>query len=286
MHPLVAALFSAWDLRPVVLAVLALMSTLYTVGWWRLRHRRGRQGRLATRWRLALYWIGLFFLAASLMSPVDLLGSQLFSFHMLQHMLSMFFAAPLLLFALPFAIGMWGLPRPVRPVVTALLTRDSWFRTCLAAVSQPGVVWLIFLIFYYGWHEPMLYNLALRRPWVHDIQHIMFFSAALLFWWTIIGGGPVLHRRFSPWGKIAFLIASVPPNMAVGVWLSLSGEVVYTYYNSIPRVWGLTVMQDQQLGGVIMWIPGSMMFLMAALVIMGILFLRKEPLPEPVSHAT
>ena len=264
MHPLTRALFSAWEVRPVILIVLLTMGTLYLLGWLRLR-RQSTNHKLASRLRLTSYFSGLGIIALSLMSPVDRLGSQLFFMHMIQHMLFMMLAAPLLWLGEPFPMVLWALPANLRHSTGALFTRDSAFRRTLARCTSPGVSWLAFITIYLGWHDGQAYNAALYYDWVHDLQHITFFGAAMLWWWPVIGAAPHIHSHFPGWAKLPYIIGTVPPNMAVGVSIAFSSEVRYTYYESIPRFWGFSVMQDQQISGAIMWIIGSMMFIMTAL---------------------
>ncbi|MCC6455099.1 MAG: cytochrome c oxidase assembly protein [Caldilineaceae bacterium] len=282
MHPLTRALLSSWEWRPEVLAVIVPMGVLYVVGWLRLR-RQSSYHKLANRWRLASYLSGLGMIAISLMSPIDRLGGQLFFMHMIQHMLFMMFGAPLLWFGEPFPIALWGLPQKARHHIGGLFTRDSAFRRGLAFCTSPGATWLIFITIYLGWHDSSAYNAALYHDWVHDIQHITFFLASLLYWWPIIGAAPHIHPHFPGWAKLPYLIGTIPPNMFIGVAIAFSTEVRYTYYESVPRFWGFTVMQDQQIAGAIMWIPGSMMFLMAALVVLAGLFGKEKTPPGPVS---
>lgn len=280
MHPLAQALLGPWEWRPEVLAVLITLGVMYTLGWQRLR-RRSTQRRLATRLRLASYLGGLLIIAASLMSPIDILGSQLFFMHMVQHTQVIMFAAPLLWLANPFPFMLWALPSAPRLWVAGLFMRDSSFRRMLAAATRPGVSWLTFIIVYLGWHDATAYNAALTYSWVHDIQHITFFGAAMLFWWHVIGAAPRIHGHFPGWARMAYLIAAVPPNMLVGLSIAFSSEIIYTYYLSVPRIWGFTTLEDQMLSGAIMWIPGSMMFIIAALVVLATLFYKEDqPLPE------
>lgn len=282
MHPLIQALLSPWEWRPVIVLVLLTLGVLYTTGWRRLR-RRGSLGRgIATKPKLIAYWAGLAVLATALMSPIDFMGGQLFFMHMIQHLLTMMIAAPLLWLANPFPFMVWGLPVPLRVRVTELFRRDALFRRTLASMTRPAVAWMLFLAVYLGWHEPVLYNLALRRDWVHDLQHISFFAVAMLYWWHVIGAAPRIHGRFPVWARMGYLIGTIPLNMAAGVAIAFSGVVLYTYYESVPNIWGVTTLQDQMLGGVIMWIPGSMMFLLAAIILLATQFGRGEaPLGRP-----
>ena len=277
MPPLIQALFGAWEWRPVVLALLLLLASIYVTGWWRLRRKRGAQARLANGPRLAAYLIGMFVLAAALMSPVDRLGPQLFLMHMIQHLLSIMIAAPLLCLAEPFPIGLWGLPTAVRRPVARLFTRDSMVRHALRTVTQPGVVWLAFIFILLGWHDAGAYNAALRQDWLHDVQHLTFFVSALAYWWHVVGNGPRLHRRLPGWGRLAFLLLAIPPNAITGAVISFAQRPIYTYYESVPRIWGISVLDDQLWGGIIMYIPGSMMFIIGALIVLARVIYGRSP---------
>ncbi len=278
MHPLVKALLSSWDWRPEIVFVLLSLGALYTLGWVRL-HRQSRRGQMATWTRLASYYAGLIVLAVSLLSPIDRLGDQLFFMHMVQHMLSIMIAAPLLLLANPFPFMVWSLPPAWRRHVSALFAGPSAFRRTFAAATKPFVAWLVFLTIYLGWHDANLYDLALRINWVHDLEHITFFAAALLFWWHVTGAAPHIHGKRSGWANLAYLIGVVPPNMAVAVSIAFASNVIYTYYLSAPRIWGFSAMQDQMISGVIMWIPGSMMFILAAIIVLARMFGAKDAPP-------
>ena len=282
MHPLARAMLSSWEFRPDVLIVLVSLGTLYFVGWRRVR-RQSMHHKLANGPRLASYLSGLGIIALALMSPIDRLGGQLFFMHMVQHLLTMMIAAPLLWLAEPFPIGLWALQTRQRHSVGALFMHDSAFRRGLATVTAPGVSWLVFITIYIGWHDPNAYNAALQYSWIHDIQHLTFFGASMLFWWPVIGAAPHIHGRFPGWAKLPFLIGVIPPNMFLGVSIAFSTNVRYTYYESIPRIWGFTIMQDQQLAGAIMWIAGSMMLIMAALVVLGLMFINEKSRPGPIN---
>jgi cytochrome c oxidase assembly factor CtaG len=175
---------------------------------------------------------------------------------------------------------MWSLPSGLRHAVGGMFTRRSPLRAGLAMITAPAVAWIVFTLVYYGWHDSTLYNAALYHDWVHDLQHITFFLAAVLFWWPIIGPAPQVRGRAPGWGRFAYLLGAVPINMAVGITIAFTSEVLYSYYESVPRIWGLTVMQDQRLAGALMWIPGSMMFIVAALIVLASLFPRKGKAPE------
>lgn len=266
-------LLTTWDFRPDVILVLALSGLFFVSGWLRLR-RRGRS-RLASGWRLVSYLSGLTVLSLALMSAIDVFGQRLFFMHMIQHALMIMIAPPLLLLANPFPFMVWGVPG-ARQVSAWLLGRAAPFRNVLRLSTRPAIVGLAFVTVLWGWHDPNAYNTALRLRWVHDLEHLTFFGTALLLWWHAIGAGPRLHPRASTLMRIVGLLATAGANMIPGVVIALAPTPLYTYYVDAPRTWGLTVMQDQVLSGLIMWIPGTMMYLSAAVILILRMLARSE----------
>jgi cytochrome c oxidase assembly factor CtaG len=281
MNPVLKAVLLSWDFRMDVIIVLALAGTLFCRGWWRLRrqtrplhaHTRHNRKQLGARWRLVSYLSGLIIVAIALMSAIDLLAGQYFFIHMIQHLLLVMIAPPLLLIANPMPFMLWGMPdawrRKLGKGLSQLLRKNAPFRQGLRSATNPGLIWLIWVVSLIGWHDPGMYNAALRNDFIHDVEHLTFFLAAMLYWWLITGAGPRIHKQFSLPGRIVFTIAAVPPNMALGVVLSFVNNPVYTYYLTAPRLWPIEVLTDQKIGGVIMWIPGSMMYLIAALILIS-----------------
>jgi putative membrane protein len=275
MHPLVKALLAPWELRWEVLIPLLVFSTIYAIGWTRLR-RQSRRQKVANRWRLAMYYIGVGSLAVALMSPIDWLGSQLLTMHMIQHKILIMLSAPLIWLGNPYPVGIWGLPRPLRNVVTAAIAGDTWFRRGLAAISQPAIAWLIFTFIYLGWHDASLYDLALRIEWVHNLEHLTFFLGAMLFWWPVVNGAPHLHKSLPYWVRILYVLAFVPPNAIAGFAIANSSEVIYAYYNSVPRLYGMTALEDQMIGGAIMWVWSSEMMIDVAIIMLGVISYQEK----------
>lgn len=267
MHPIVRALFSAWDFRPEVVMILGTMTLLYVIGWIRVR-RRNPQLKLANKWRLVSYLSGILLVATMLLSPVDALGGQLFFMHMTQHMVMITFAAPLLWLGNPFPVCMWALPKAANQFVSLLISSKSPLRPIFVAITTPGVSWFIFLSVYLGWHDPGLYNAALYHDKIHDLQHITFFLAAMLYWWPIFDGAPVFHKRMSTLGRLAYLIGVIPPTMAAGIVIATSPVLIYTYYDSVPNIWGVDKLFDQAMAGAIMWIPGNEMQVQVAVILL------------------
>lgn len=271
MDPITSATLRSWEWRPEVLIPLIAAGVIYFVGWRRLRIKGRRRSNLANSWRLLAYWLGILLIALALLSPIDVMASQLFFMHMIQHLLLVMLAPPLLMLANPMPFLLWGLPSGLRRragrFLSSLLHRQSTSRKYLRAATAPGISWMLFIIFLIGWHDPNLYEAALRSDMVHDLEHLTFFATAMLFWWHVVGAGPHIHKRFSRPARVMYVIAAIPPNMLTGIAIAFAGQVIYTYYLSVPRLWGITALEDQTLAGVIMWVPGSMMYIIAVLIL-------------------
>ena len=296
MDPVNRAILLSWNWRPEVIIVVGLAAGLYIRGWVLLRrrtksHKRKRRAgqpySLTAVWRLIFYLSGIFVIGVALLSPIDVLGGQLFFMHMIQHLLLIMIAPALLLIANPMAVTLWGMPRnlrkPVGKGLSFILNSDSKYRGWIRTATSPGIVWLMWVIVIVGWHDPGMYNWALERESAHNLEHITFFIVSMLYWWLVIGAGPRIHKQFSLIGRIAFVILAIPPNMLTGMVIAFTPTPQYTYYLNVPRIWNVDVLTDQMWSGVIMWVPGSMMFIIAALVLIAELLgeeERKPPMPE------
>ena len=274
MDPVARAALSSWSWRPEVIIPLLILGTLFLAGWRRLRARDGRVTgwrTLGASWRPVSYIAGLLVIGIALLSPFDVLVQQLFFMHMIQHLLLIMIAPPLLLLPNPLPFLLWGLPGPLRLGVGGALNRvihkQSPVGRVLRLVTTPVAVWFLFVGTIIGWHDPALYNAALLSDWVHDLEHVTMFAAGMLYWWLVSGAGPRLHKNLSRVAKIAFILAVIPPNMALGIILSFSQQPIYAFYSDMPRLWGMSALDDQRISGVIMWIPGNMMHFMTALAI-------------------
>ena len=186
----------------------------------------------------------------------DLSDSYLFSAHMLQHLMLALVVAPLLVMGTPGAMFRRGLSlRGVRPVATWL--------------TAPTRCFAIFNVVLAVWHLPPLYNYALAHHPVHIVQHLMFLVASVLMWWPILSPLPELPRLSYP-GQMLYLFLLTIPMAIVSVYISYADTILYPLYASAPRMWGITPMNDQLMGGLIMWIPGGFFFY----TIISIVFFR------------
>jgi cytochrome c oxidase assembly factor CtaG len=285
MDPTLSVLLLSWSWRPAILLTLGLAAAIHLVGRWRLKKRGSVH--LVNPWRSVAYLTGLVVLGIALMSPIDTLSAQFLYMHMIQHLLLVMIAAPLLWLADPMPIMMWGLPRNLRTEVGRWLRPDASFRKVVRSLTKPGLVWLYFVAFLVGWHDPNAYVAALQYELIHDLEHITFFATAMLFWWHVIGSAPHIHRQLSPGLRIGYALSVVPATALTGIAIALSSKPIYDYYANVPRLGSMTVMEDQMLGGVIMWIPGSMMYIVAALILLAQLIQKeeeKEPLIVPGAY--
>jgi putative membrane protein len=248
-----------WSFEPWVIACLAASAWLHGAGTARVWRRAGA-GRGVTRLQAASFWAGWLALVAALVSPLDALGGWLFSAHMLQHEVLMIVAAPLLVLARPLGAMSWGLPRRWRARVGGWTRAPAW-RGGWSALTRPLAAWSVHALALWAWHLPAAFDAALADPGWHALQHASFFGTALLFWWTTLGAGARAHRG----PAFASLFTTMIHTAALGALLSLSPLVWYAPYAGTSAALGVDPVADQQLGGLVMWIPASLVYLAAGL---------------------
>ncbi|MBI4241269.1 MAG: cytochrome c oxidase assembly protein, partial [Candidatus Rokubacteria bacterium] len=245
---------------------VAAFGVAYVTGWRRLR----RQKAAVRPGQLALYLAGLAVIALALLSPIDTFAALLLTMHMIQHELLTMVAPPLLLLANPLPVVLWALPRRLRHRLGRLLTRGALVRKGLRALTLMPVSWVLFMVILWGWHFPVAYEASLRYEVLHNIQHLSFFASALLFWWPLINPAPRLHGHI-PYGfRLAYIIAAVGPTalplMSIAVF---AREVFYPHYTTVPRVWGLSPLEDQSIGWGLMGALDGIIYFIAALVLVA-----------------
>ena len=252
-------LWRAWSLEPGVVLPLALGAWLYARGLRALWDQAGT-GHGIRRWQAWSAAAGWMVLLVALISPVDALGGVLFSAHMAQHELLMAVAAPLLVLGRPVLAMLWALPVGWRRIAgrwaAAAPVRKSW-----RALTWPSAAWVLHAIAIWGWHSPRLYDAAVARESVHALQHASFLGTALLFWWALICGHAA-RRRYG--AAVLYLFTTAVHTTALGAVLALASRPLYMVYTS-TAAWGLTPLEDQQLAGLIMWVPAGVAYLIAAL---------------------
>lgn len=229
-----------WSFEPGVIAPLAATAILYA------------RARASLRERL-LFWSGSACLLIALVSPVDKLGERLFSMHMLQHEILMLAAAPLIVLSHPGVSMLFAFPLRVRKLLGRFAKWRLW-RT----VSHPVSAWSIHAAAIWIWHAPPLFDAALASDWVHAAQHLSFFGSALLFWWS-------LFELENKGAAILSLFSTAVHTTILGALLTFSRSIWYHPYEATVRAWGWSPIEDQQAGGLIMWVPAALVYLAAGL---------------------
>ncbi len=261
-------LWLAWDLDPAIVAPLATVALLYVVGV-RRTWRRSDRGRRGLRRTAACFGAGWLALTLALVSPLHALGGALFSAHMTQHELLMVVAAPLMMVGRPLAAYAWGLPRGWRHRLSGW-TREPWLRSAWQIVTTPAVASLVHAVLVGVWHLPAPYQATLTNDAWHGLQHVCFFGSALLFWWAMLR-----PRHIARGQSVLCLFATTLWTGALGALMAFAPNLWYPGYAATTGPWGLTPLEDQQLGGIIMWIPGGGSYLIAALALLA-LWLRES----------
>lgn len=246
------------SVAPVLGTVIAV-GTIYVAGWRPLSRRL--PGRFGPG-RLAAFLGGLGAIVAAVGSPLDALAERLLQAHMTQHMLLMMVAPPLLWLGAPVAPLLCGLPpRLRRAVATGIATRP--LRTIARSAAHPGVGWVSFALAFWIWHSPQFYELALRSEGWHHLEHACFFATAMIFWRPVILAWPA-RSPWPRWAMIPYLLLADVQNTVLAAILTLSDRLIYPVYATVPRLGPATALEDQAIAGVIMWVPGSLVFLLAA----------------------
>jgi len=266
----VAASLWQWDLAPWLLFLLALSAYGYGRGLRQLwTHAGGPRGVTTLQaWAFALGWLSL---VAALVSPLDALGGRLFSAHMVQHEMLMVVAAPLLVLGRPLATWTWALSPAQRRVVGRFFQRRGW-ASFWSTMTDPLVAWGLHALALWAWHIPAAFDAALRNEAVHIAQHVSFLGTALFFWWSVLGHDP--RGRYGPGHSAAYLFTTMMHTSALGALLSLAPTPWYAPYIPLTGALGLDPVDDQQLGGLIMWVPAALAYVIAALAVLGKMLTR------------
>lgn len=211
-------------------------------------------GLKAPRRRVTAFGASLVVLLVSLNGPLhDLSDSYLFSAHMVQHLILTLLFPPLFLYGLPAEV--------VRRVL-----RPPWLQSFGAWLVRPIMAAAIFTVPIALWHLPPFYEAAMRHHGLHIVQHLVFLTTSVIMWWPVLSPVPELPRASYP-GQLLYLFLLGIPMSVVGAMITLADTPLYPFYVEAPRVWGLTPMADQQIGGLMMWVPGGLVFWLAMTVV-------------------
>jgi putative membrane protein len=244
----------------------------YAVGY--RRFARLRHADTSFRTRGTLFVLGYAALLVALLSPLHSVGEQFFSVHMVQHLLLTLVAAPLLLLSNSMPVLLWALPRRERATLGRLVGRPGPIRSTLVWLTQPLLAGGLFIVTQWAWHQPLLYQWALDNRWAHYFEHVFFFATAVLFWWPVIGAAPLRSPLGYP-ARMAYTFLGWMPNTLLGAGISLSRGPLYPAYVNAAHTSGVDPMLDQQLAGLIMWVPGDLLFA-TILILLFVAYLRHE----------
>lgn len=256
-----------WSWEPSVLIGLASMTGGYLAGVGPLRARFAGSAPVEPS-RLAMFLLGVLVLFFALVSPLDTLADgYLLTAHMIQHLLMTLIAPPLLLAGMPG----WLL-RPLLRLPLALPIART--------LTGPVAAFLLFNMTFAAWHAPNLYERSLGSLPVHILMHVMFFGTAVLTWWPIFSPLDELPPLPAPGQCLYLFFESLPPTV-LGAVITFAGDVLYPTYAAAPRAWGLSPLNDQQLAGLIMWIPGALVFFVVLTAVFFRWLNRDEFEPSP-----
>ena len=273
MSPTLDAFVRSWPLAPGLLAALGLAAGIYLRGWLALRRRNPQRWHAG---RLNAFLGGLAAIYLALASPIEPFAALLLQVHMLQHLLLMMAAPPLLWLGSPLLPLLRGLPQPIRTYWVAPLLRSPALRALFARLTHPAVALPLFVAATWLWHAPATYEFALRSSGWHYFQHACFLATGLLFWYPVVRPHPS-HPRWSRWLLLPYLILADVQNTVLSALLTFSNHVLYPYYLQVPRLGQLSALEDQSGAGVLMWVPGSLVFLLPLFVIGFRLLYGQEP---------
>ncbi len=235
--PLAAAADTSWTIEPGAILMILILGGLYLPRWWRVRRTNGPLA--APIWRLLSFLIGLVSLAAALLSPIDVLAEQSFTFHMAQHML--------LLDLVPI-FCILGLNKILlRPATRRLQALER----SLGQLMNPWVAVVLYIVAMWAWHVPAAYDAALENATVHVLEHVCFLSVGFLYWWQLLS--PIRSRfRSGAMGPLVYMVSTKVGVGLLGILLTFAPNPLYSYYEVREGIFGLSAGVDQQIGGELM----------------------------------
>lgn len=264
-------LWAAWSLEPAIVAVLFASGWMYARGVERVWRRAGTGGGIR-RWQAGCFAAGSTTLAVVMLSPLHPLGSALFSAHMVQHELLMALAAPLLVLGRPVIPFLFALPIRWRRAAGGW-AKAGGVQAAWQAMTGPLAAFLLHAAAVWLWHLPGAYQAAVRSEAMHTLQHASFLGTGLLFWWAIIHGR---EGRTGYGASVFYLFATAMHSGGLGALLTFAPRPWYPTYEEAAGAWGLTALEDQQLAGLIMWIPASTSYLVAGLFLLAMWMRESE----------
>ena len=259
LTPIISAttLGIGWTWDPGVVLGLALWATIYGLGVVQAR-RKSIRFAWTKVWCFAAGWL---FLVLALVSPLHQLGDFLFSAHMAQHEILMAVAAPLLIAGRPDHVFLWLFIGRKQSLVAGPVHR-SVLGKLYKFLMLPSVAWSLHALALLLWHVPFLFDATISHEWIHALQHFSFLGTAILFWAALIYG----HLGSDSYGAgIVYVFTTAVYTSILGALLTFSASPWYSVYALTTKLWGMTPLEDQQIGGLIMWVPAGIVYIVVGL---------------------
>ena len=245
MNSISDAVFSSWELNLSVLIPAALIALVYARGWRQLRRRAPHRLGLS---QFVAFYSGLITILVALMSPLDAFAGWLLTVHMIQHLLLMMVAPPLILYGAPYMPLLFGLPISfLKDGIGPFLT-SPFLRKFGRFLTHPIFCWSAFVFTSIAWHIPPMYELALHSPTWHQVEHLCFVTTALLFWWPVIQPWPSAAKTPRLYIVLYLFLADFQ-NTALSAFLIFYERILYPTYETVPRITGMTALEDQAAAG-------------------------------------
>jgi cytochrome c oxidase assembly factor CtaG len=276
MPDAVRDILNDWSLPVWLTLSTTLAAIVYIRGYLAIRKTRPAQ---FTGLRLTSFLGGLIILWLALGPPMDDFADAMLSAHMVEHLILMSVVPPLLLYGLPVVPLLRGLPVTSRRYVVGPLLRLSYLRAFGRWIVNPVVAWIAMNLTFLAWHIPSAYDFALLHEGWHAFEHLCFLVTAILFWWCILRPWPAAVSHDN-WGILFYLISADLVNTLLSAFLAFCNRSVYSYYIDRTNPFGFSLLEDQVLGAAIMWVIGSLAFLIPAVVITVHLLRPARLLPE------
>jgi putative membrane protein len=257
------AIFAEWSPPVVLTGTLIVLAVAYAWGWFAIRKTRPAQFPV---WRLGSFLLGLGIIWLAIASPLDGFADVLLSAHMVEHLLLMSFAPPLLLLGCPVVPLLRGLPQGITVYLLGPLIRIKWLRDLGHLLTRPLVAWLAMNLVFLGWHVPASYDFALEHEHWHEFEHLCFLGTSIMFWWPIVHPWPT-RKSYGGWLLLLYLVMADIVNTVLSAFLAFCDRPVYPYYVSEANPFALSPLADQRAGAVVMWVVGSLVFLVPAVVL-------------------
>ena len=282
MSPAAQSLLNDWS-PPIALDIaLLLTSAIYLRGWLSLRRS---SSSIFSVWRLSAFFAAMFFLWFAIGSPLSAFDEASLTVHMVQHILLMLVVPPLVLLGAPAVPLLHGLPQFFVRFFVGPVFRWPPLHRFGKLITHPAFCWISAAVALIAWHVPAAFELALRSDFWHEVEHLCFLSTSILFWWPVIQPFPSAVR-WHRWSIPIYLFIGMFPGGALGAFLVFCDRVLYPSYQQSPAIFARSPLADQALAGALMWVLGTFVYLVpAVLITLKLLSPTLEPHPSSLPQS-